>query len=146
MAVVTGRGVADVVDALRERLSQVIVDFEWDDTLAQPYEWRDGRVYLWCETTTEISIGTGEIRQDFEILIVAPVDNEGEEARLTRSRDVSLKLDSFRAEALRWIALNANVPPWDSGNIAGRSDEDFLRQLEVRGVAVMVGGYRLVTE
>ena len=139
-------GVADVIDALRERLSKEVTGYGWDASLAQPFEWRDETVYLWAEKTQETSIGMGEIRQDFEIMLVVSTGNEGEEAKLERSRDVSLKLDAARAGILRWIRLNAHVPPWDSGNIAGRSDEDFLRQFEVRGVAVMIGGYRLVTE
>lgn len=140
-------GTADIVDALRERLQGAVTPgYSWDDTLAQPFEWVADTVYLWCESTQEIPIGTGEIRQDFEVMVVIGVDHLGEEAVLRRNRETSLKLDQVRREIMQWIRLNANVPPWDSGNIAGRSDEDFLRQLEVRGVAVMIGGYRLVTE
>lgn len=137
---------ADIVDALREGLEgHVTPGYTWDDTLAQPFEWAADTVYLWCETTTEPSIGTGEVRQDFEIMVVIGVDHGGEEAMLMRNRETSLKLDTFRAEVMEWVRLHAHVPPWDSGNLAARSDEDFLRQLELRGVAVMIGGYRLVT-
>ena len=49
----TAIGIVDVVDALRESLREVVVGFEWDDTLAQPYEWRPGTFYLWAETTRD---------------------------------------------------------------------------------------------
>lgn len=140
-------GVIDVVDAIRHALDGITgLGLVWDDTAAQPFEWRDDHVYAWAESTQETSIGTGEVRQDFEIMIVAVLDHEGEEAQLRRNRDTSVRLDRIRAEYMQWIRLHPHVPPWDSGNLAARSEEDFLRQLEVRGVAVRVGGYRLVSE
>lgn len=133
----------DVLDALVDLVKQADTSLVYDDSAAAPYEWRDGTVYSWIETTNDRSIGTGEVRQDFEIMIVYASDNDGEEARLTRSRAVSEALDSWRRDVMDLIRQNTHVPPWSSGTIAARSDEDFLRQLEVRGVAIMVGGYRI---
>jgi hypothetical protein len=144
VALVTAVGIVDVVDALRERLAQVVTGYRWDDSLAQPFEWQPDTFYAWAETTQDTPIGTGEVRQDFSIMLVCGVPHGGEEAQLLRNRETSIRLDRARADIMEWIREHANVPPWDGGNIAARSDEDFLRQLEIRGVAVMVGGYRLV--
>lgn len=134
----------DVVDALVALVKPLDGGLTYDDTLAAPFEWQPDTVYAWAETVIHRPAGTGEVREEFEVMLVRTVPNEGEEAQLRRSRAVSVALAKWRSDVLDLIREYANVPPWSGGNIVGRSDEDFLRQLEIRGVGVMVGGYRFL--
>jgi hypothetical protein len=130
-----------VLDALRELLKQYDPAIDFDDAMSQPYEWRENTVYSWAETVDDVPIGTGEVRTDFEILMVYAVGNEGEEAISERSRDVSVKLDTARQAWMDLIRANANAGPWS--NLRARAEQDFLRQLEVRGVGIRISGYRI---
>jgi hypothetical protein len=132
----------DVVDALRELVKlELPPNTPIDETGAQPFEWNPG-LYAWCETQAHRSIGTGEVREDFIVMLVYVVETH-EEAMLTRTREATVALDTITERMLTTIRLHANVPPWDSGNIIGSTNPDFLRQLEQRGQSVQVDGYRL---
>ena len=130
-----------ILDGLRELLKQYDTSIVFDDAMAQPYEWRDGTVYMWSETVDDRQIGTGEVQSDFEILMVYALGNEGEEAISERSRAVSVKLDAARRAWMDLIREHANAGPWS--NLRARAEQDFLRQLEVRGVGIRISGYTI---
>lgn len=135
----------DVVDALRELARTVLpTGTVVDEACAAPLVFEPG-LYAWNESVAHRSIGTGEVREDFIVYLVYVVDHAGEESSQRRSRDVSVALDAGAVAMCSAINANANVPPWASGNIIGETDPDFLRQLEVRGTAVRVTGYRLIS-
>lgn len=138
----------DVVDALRELLEpNVGGEVTADDTCAQPYEYVADTLYAWVTAHSWISVGTGEangpseIEERFAIRVVLALSNSGEEAKLARDRDVSKALDDKAASYLSLIATHAQTPPWDS--LSATVDHDFLRQFEVRGIALVVTGWRL---
>jgi hypothetical protein len=135
--------VLDVVDGLRELLSDGL-DVVTDDTGDRPYEWTPGTLYVWEESSDHQSIGTGEIRENFVVMaaIAAPSD---EEAFGRKLREVTETLDAYRNTFLLKIRTNTNVPPWSSGYIAGASVPNYLRQLDLRGLAIRVAGYRIIT-
>lgn len=143
----------DVIDAIRDLFeppsladpNKSVAGVNIDRSCAEPIEKVANTIYAWEAACAESSIGTGEVRQDFEVSVLFVVDNEGENAAVLRSRDVSEALDTKRTAYLRLVRLFAHIPPWDSGNITASSDADFLRQFEVRGIAIRVRGYRLVT-
>lgn len=145
----------DVIDALVELVepadpvdpTKSVNGITIDRSCAQPLsDAAANTLYAWEEACRESPMGTGEVRQDFNIVLLFAVDNEGEDATAVRKRSVSEALDTKRKAWMKTLRLHANVPPWDSGNIQATSDADFLRQFATRGIAVRVAGYRLVTE
>ena len=147
-----GRVILDVVDALRDLLEPPFDDERSvngvliDRTCSQPNaDTVANTIYAWEAARAEVPIGTGEVRQNFAVTLLYVVDNVGEAAG-ERDRSVSEALDAKTDEYMKLIRLHAHVPPWDSGNVQATSDADFVRQFEVRGVAIRVTGYRLVTE
>lgn len=143
-----------VVDAIRDLCeppdqaddTRSIAGVLIDRTCAQPIgDAQPNTIYAWEAACRERPIGTGEVQQDFEVTVLYIVDGKGEEGVLQRSREVSEALDERRAAYMKLVRDFANIPPWDSGNIQATSDADFIRQLEVRGIAIRVTGYRLVT-
>lgn len=133
-----------MIDVLIAIADLVKGDATVDEALSMPYDFEPGVLYVWEEARDHRSIGTGEVREEFEIVAVYVTGNEGEAAIAQRSRDVTAKLDAWATAALDAVRENAHVPPWASGNIRASTDADFLRQLGVRGVALRVSGYRLV--
>lgn len=143
----------EIVDALRElvepsdpvrdgyALSGIMVD----RTASRPFDFEPNTLYAWEETSTHVSIGTGEVREDFAVLLVFVAASRGEESLYARDREVSEALDERRTSymnALRHSAGRAGL--WDY--VLGTSLPDYLRQFEIRGVAVRASGYRLVTD
>lgn len=119
-----------------------------DRTCAEPFEKIANTVYAWEAACRETSIGTGEVRQDFEVDVLYVVDNLGENAIALRSREVSEALDTKRSAYMKLVRDHANMGFGDrlgAGDMQATSDADFLRQFEVRGIAIRVTGYRLVT-
>lgn len=105
-------------------------------------------VYAWEEACREKPIGTGEVEQDFEIVVLYVADGAGELAALQRSRDVSEALDAKRNGYMKLVRLNANIGFGDQsgrGNIQATADADALRQFATRGIAIRITGYRIVT-
>ena len=119
-----------------------------DRSCSDPFEKVANTIYAWEAACRESPIGTGEIRQDFEVDVLFVLDNEGENAQALRSREVSEALDAKRSAYMKLVRDHANYPfgsVADAGNMQATSDADFLRQFEVRGIAIRVTGWRLVT-
>lgn len=136
----------DVIDALRTLFVTAAGGaIASDDSLSEPIEYEPGVLYAWEEASAHTSIGTGEVREDFEIRLVYPIDNAGEVSAVKRSRSVSEALDSLRGVWLDAIREHQNSPPWDSGTISGTVNADLIRQLGLRGLGIIVRGYRIVT-
>lgn len=147
----------DVVDGIRDLLEPpdphesgksvngVLIDRSCAEPLgdAQP-----NTVYAWEEASREKPIGTGEVQQDFEIVVLYVADGAGEVAAAQRSREVSEALDAKRVEYMRLVRTFANIGFGDElgrGNIQATADADALRQFATRGIAIRVTGYRLMT-
>ena len=141
----------EVVDALRSLL-EPDPDLV-DDTAEMPFEWQPGMLYVFEDESNWSRLDTGGmIREDFVIMAVyvRPAD----EAPLAkRSREVTEALDARRVRYLTTIADNPSMgaasgdpdepPLWS--HIMGASLPRYLRELEVRGIAVRVVGYRLMS-
>lgn len=143
-------GVRDLLeppDALNDGFSTNGVKV--DRSCAEPLgDAQPNTVYAWEEACREKPIGTGEVEQAFEIVVLYCVDGAGEVAAAQRSRDVSEALDTKRAEYMKLVRLNANMPFGDGsgrGNIQATADADALRQFATRGIAIRITGYRIVT-
>jgi hypothetical protein len=132
----------DVIDGLRDLLSDRL-DIETDDTGDRPYDWTAGVLYVWEESSGQISIGTGEVREEF-VVMAAIASPSGEEAAGQKLREVTETLDGYRDTFLTRIRLNSNIGPWASGTIIGASVPNYLRQLDLRGIAVRISGYRII--
>lgn len=132
----------DVIDGLRDLLSDRL-DIETDDTGDRPYDWTAGVLYVWEESSGQISIGTGEVREEF-VVMAAIASPSGEEAAGQKLREVTETLDGYRDVFLTRIRLNSNIGPWASGTIIGASVPSYLRQLDLRGIAVRISGYRII--
>lgn len=122
-----------------------------DRSCAEPIgDAQPNTVYAWEEACREIPIGTGEVRQDFEVVVLYAADGAGELAAGQRSRDVSEALDVKRSVYMKLVRDFANIgfgsdDPTGRGNIQATSDADALRQFATRGIAIRVTGWRLVT-
>lgn len=132
----------DVIDYLRELLVDG-TDLDADDTAERPFDWKTGTLYVFEETSSRTPIGPVEVREDF-IVIAAIATNSGEEAVGQRSRAVTETLYAHRDRMLELVRMNPNVGPWADGNIQGASLPAYLRQLDLRGIAIRVSGYRLI--
>lgn len=140
----------EIIDGLRELLEPTDPVDETrstnglilDRTCSQPFDQAPSTVYAWEESCSHVSIGTGEVQERFEVIFVLTLDNEGETSIAQRSRDVSIALDAKRKEWMRLIRLHKNL---FDGDLAASSDADFLRQLDLRGIAVRIAGWRLIT-
>lgn len=113
-----------------------------DDTAEQPFDFTAGTLYVWEESSVQRPIDTGGVREDFVIMAAIP-ERTSEEALGKRSRETSLALDAHRNRMLYLIRHHASVAGfWD--HIEGASVPSFLRQLELRGIAVRISGYRII--
>lgn len=142
----------EAIDAMREMLEPPdpakpefsMSGLAIDSSCAQPLDPAPWTVYAWEETSRQHSIGTGEVQEDFEFVIVA-TEPASEAADVERSRDVSVALDDRRETWLKLIRNGGPGRPWANGSLQAMVDADMLRQLGLRGLAVRVTGYRIVT-
>ncbi len=139
----TAPGILEVVDDLRTRLASAAGIVLVDESGERPYDWTPDTLYAWEESSSRTPIGGTEQREDF-IVIAAVVDATGEEAFGQRSRATTEQLYEWQAAMIEWIRLHPNVGPWQDGNIIGSSIPSYLRQLDARGIAVRIAGYRLI--
>ena len=147
----------DVIDGIRDLLEPPdphedgfsVNGVAIDRSCAEPIgDAQANTIYAWEEACRERPIGTGEVQQDFEIVVLYAAGGEGEVAALQRSRDVSEALDAKRVAYMKLIRDNANMGfggRLGEGNIEATSDADARRQFATRGIAIRVSGYRLVT-
>lgn len=141
----------EVVEALRALL-EPDPDLV-DDTGEMPFTWEPDTLYVFEDESSWSRLDTGGMmREDFAIMAVyvRPAD----EAPLARrDRGVTETLDARRVRYLTAIAENPSMPassgdPDDPplwSHIMGASLPRYLRELEVRGIAVRVVGYRLLS-
>lgn len=132
----------ELIDALRDVLRDGL-GIAVDESGERPYDWTPETLYVWEESSAWTSIGTGEKREDF-VVMAAIAEATGEEAAGQRSRETTVALYGYRDAFLEAIRTHANTGPWADGNIEGASVPAYLRQLDVRGVAVRISGYRLI--
>lgn len=111
-----------------------------DPAYSQPFDFVAGTLYLWEELRAHRSIGTGEVREDFVIVAVLPIESS-EAAEATRSRPITEALDEWVTAGLDAVR-KAQGRPWEFA--VGSSDADFLRQLDVRGALIRVSGYSVL--
>lgn len=130
----------DLIDTLRDSLSEAI-GVAADDSVEQPYDWTPGILYLWEESAAMTPIGGQERREDF-VLVAAIAEPTGEEAAGQRSRETTEALYAHRDALLEWIRENPSTDAWD--HIVGASIPSYLRQLDARGIAIRISGYRLI--
>lgn len=133
----------DLVDALVELLEpKARTTAKIDRSAAQPLDYEANTLYAWIESGQHVSVGTGEVEERFTIRTVYVADNAGETSAKKRLREVSEALDAKAVRYLDRIRDREQAGPW--GNLSGTVDHDFIRQLEVRGVSVVVAGWRLL--
>lgn len=139
----TAPGLLDVVDGLRELLASAAGISAVDDTGERPFDWTPDTLYVWEESAGRTPIGAIEQREDF-VIMAAVVDATAEEAFGKRDRATTVRLYQWQEAMIEWIRLHPNVGPWQDGNIVGSSVPSYLRQLDARGIAVRIAGYRLI--
>lgn len=116
-----------------------------DRTASAPFEFEGPAVYAWEESSQQFPVGTGEVREEFVIMLVVTEQNPMETGTGRRSRAVSEALDKVRERWLKAIrSATTREGLW--GQMVGGTDADFLRQLGVRGLAVRASGWRMVTD
>jgi hypothetical protein len=139
----TDLGLLDVVDFFRPILADAAGITATDDSGERPYDWAPDTLYVWEESGSRTPFGMLEQREDF-VIMAAVVDATGEEAAGKRDRATTVRLYAWQAAMIEWIRLHPNVGPWQDGNIVGSSVPSYLRQLDARGIAVRIAGYRLI--
>ena len=133
-----------MIDLVENLAELVRGDATLDPAFAQPYTFESMTLYGWIESRAHTSIGTGEVREDFEIVFVYVTDGDGEEAVLQRDPDVSRKLDAWATAAMDELRQRGDFVMGDDGHLTYRLDADFLRQLETRGAALRISGWRIL--
>lgn len=137
----------DAVDALRELLEPPGTTVLKDDTAERPFNWAANTLYIYPVSDLHADADVGNpptIRENFAIEAVYVADSQGEESKKERLRSVSTALDT-KAHAYAAILANARFRgtgrPWEDARVTS-VDWDRLRQLDVRGVAVRITGWR----
>lgn len=154
----------DLIDALRELLEPSSLDdpaiaasgTRLDRSCAQPFTFEPDTLYAYeeldqrileetyAESIIEPGAFVGVERQNFTIVFVYSADGTGENAAMKRERAVSIALDDRRNGYLRLLKDHrTHGDLWH--HLAGSADADYVRQLEVRGIAVRITGYRFVS-
>lgn len=139
----------EICDALRELLEPKGSGVEHDDSGSQPNDYVENTLYAWPNSHRLSLAGTGDVdgggewRESFVIRAVYTVPNVGEESSGKRDREVTLALDQKAASWQKKLARAESLPGvWDS--IEFTIDHDFVRQLSLRGISVLLTGYRMV--
>jgi hypothetical protein len=141
--------VLDVTDALLALLEPAPSTVVKDDTAERPFEWVANTLYAYPVTDVHVDPETGAVptvRENFTVEMVFVADHAGEEAKRERDRDVSVLLDAKAHAYADILARNSTRGagrPWDYARVAS-VDWDRLRQIDVRGVAVRITGWRYV--
>lgn len=138
----------DVIDALRALLEPSPSTVTKDDTLERPFDWKANTLYLYPVLDMHVDPESGvppSVRENFTLEAVYVADSLGEESRKERNRAVSVALDAKAHAYADILAQNStragSTRPWDYIRVAS-VDWDRLRQLDVRGVAVRITGWR----
>jgi hypothetical protein len=121
-----------------------------DLNMARPFEYDPDTLYAWPARHVHTVAGAGnppEEREDFAFQFVYTAARQGEEPQLSKRRDVSDQLDARAASYARAIAstrsrLNGVPAPWD--HITSEIQHDTTITFGVRGIGVLVSGYRIV--
>lgn len=121
-----------------------------DLNMVRPLEYVPGTLYGWPTRHVHELAGAGnppEERELFAFQYLYVTDRLGEEPRLWFRRDVSDTLDARASRYAAAIAANRSrlngVPaPWN--HIASEIQHDTTVTFRVRGIGVLVSGYRIV--
>lgn len=122
-----------------------------DLNAAEPVIWQPNHLYLWDEGDQHALAGVGnppEEREVFEVTAIYVADSQDEEAKQRRTRAVSEALDLKRHEYAAAIAANRSkyvsggATPWS--HLESSLDADFVRDINVRGFALRITGYRFL--
>ena len=140
----------EIGDALIELLepSGASRTVEVDDSFAAPNDFAENTLYAFPTTHSFERVGTGaadglgwgEVQERFAIRIVYATKNTAEEPQGTRERDVTVTLEAKAEEYVDKILRSQTGDQWD--NLAVIVDHDFLRQFAIRGVSLVVSGYK----
>jgi hypothetical protein len=141
-------GIVEMLEPRAERNSSINVD----DAYAEPLEYKAETLYVFERSDDRRLAGTSPADiNDFALTAVYVADDSGERAQGQRLREVTLKLDAKRERYLRKIRNNRtgplvegsdSAPLW--ANLTGGADPDFIRGLEIRGIAITLRGWRFV--
>lgn len=121
-----------------------------DLNMARPLEYVPGTLYGWPTTHRHELAGAGnppEEREVFAFQFLYATDRLGEEPRLWFRRDVSDRLDARAGRYAAAIAANRSKvdgarAPWD--HLVSEIQHDTTVTFRVRGIGVLVSGYRIV--
>lgn len=126
--------------------SGVVVDLN----MARPELFEPGHLYVWPTEHRHTLEGAGNPPEEacrFTFTALFVMDREDEEAQVAFRRDVSVALDDKAHDYAAAVAghrtkLEDGSPaPWD--HIATTIDHGATRTFGVRGIAAMIGGYRI---
>ena len=113
-----------------------------DDSGAEPSEYRPSTLYAWISADLERIAEGSQMQHEFEVTLVLVSAETSEEAELEHDEDVSIYLSGKREQYLETIEQNRATAMWD--DLVGSADDEFIRALEVRGLAVRARGYRFL--
>jgi len=139
--------VLDIIDAILELLEPDPTVVGKDTTAERPFDWAPNTLYVYPVLDIHADGDMGDppsIRENFTVDAIYVADGQGEEATRTRSRDVSLELDAKAhayADILAAARFRGPGRPWEDARVTS-VDWDRLRQIDVRGVAVRITGWR----
>lgn len=118
---------------------------------SSPFVFKPNWLYLWPVSDqhqlNEIGNPPKEM-EIFELTALYVADSKDEEAKQVRTRAVSAALDVRGHGYLDLIRRNRSryeagtEAPWH--NLVGRLDPDTVRNFNVRGIALRIGGHRFV--
>lgn len=119
-----------------DTIARIVLDTE-------PLEWITETLYVYPVAVDEVPFETASgRRQEFDLMAVYVTDNDGEEAQLTRSPALAIRLDDVRGTMLAAIRDNQSGPPW--GFIRGSTNDTSPRTLDKRSASVRITGWRIV--
>lgn len=146
-------GIVELLEPENERIVKV------DDSGAEPLDYAPDTLYVFEAGDNREQAGhspSSDLAR-FTLVAILTVDDQAERAKGRRMREVSQKLDTKREEYLRKVRRNrtgplimgdanvpANSPLW--GNLTGAANPEFIRALDVRGLAITLTGWRLVED
>jgi hypothetical protein len=143
----------DVIDGIRELLEpRNERTCKVDDSGAEPLTYQADTLYVFeAGDVRRLAGASPHDLNDFSVVAVYVADDATERSKGVRLRAVTEALDLRRERYMKAIrnsrALAENGAPnsliW--GHIQASADADFIRALQVRGIAINVPGWRMVT-
>lgn len=142
----------DIMDGIRELLEpSATTTVVTDDTGADPFVYEPNHLYVFESGDVRDLAGNSPADiERFSVVAMFVADDAGEEADQTRRREITAALDDKRDAYL--AAVRATRTFTDPGppervlwaHLQGSADADFVRALEVRGIAIRLTGWRFI--